>query len=46
MLDRKVGGNVRASHILIAYQGSLNASPQTLRTKLEAQNEAKNPEFG
>ena len=41
MLDRKVGGNVRASHILIAYQGSLNASPQTLRTKLEAQNEAK-----
>tara|TARA_B100000925_G_scaffold287058_1_gene265733 strand:+ start:590 stop:2698 length:2109 start_codon:yes stop_codon:yes gene_type:complete len=41
MLDRKVGGNVRASHILIAYQGSQNASPQTVRTKLEAQKEAK-----
>jgi len=40
MLDRKNGGNVRASHILIAYKGSQSASPQISRSKNEAKNEA------
>ena len=40
MLDRKNGGNVRASHILISYNGSQSATPQILRSKNEAKNEA------
>ena len=40
MLDRKNGGNVRASHILISYKGSQSANPQILRSKNEAKSEA------
>lgn len=40
MLDKKNGGNVRASHILIAYDGSRDASPVIKRSKIEAKNEA------
>ena len=40
MLDKKRNGNVRASHILIAYNGSQGSSPQITRTKNEAKNEA------
>ena len=40
MLDKKTNGNVRASHILIAYNGSQGSNPQITRTKNEAKNEA------
>ena len=40
MLDKKRNGNVRASHILIAYNGSQGSNPQITRTKNEAKNEA------
>ena len=40
MLDRKTGGNVRASHILISYEGSQRASSQINRSKSEAKKEA------
>ena len=40
MLDKKRNGNVRASHILIAYNGSQGSNPQITRTKIEAKNEA------
>ncbi len=40
MLDKKRNGNVRASHILIAYNGSQESNPQITRTKNEAKNEA------
>ena len=40
MLDKKRNGNVRASHILIAYNGSQGSNPQIRRTKNEAKNEA------
>jgi len=40
MLNKKNNGNVRASHILISYDGAQGASPQITRTKNEAQTEA------
>ena len=40
MLDKKTGGNVRASHILISYEGSQRASNQINRSKSEAEKEA------
>ena len=40
MLDKKKGGNIRASHILISFKGSKNASPEITRSKLEARKEA------
>lgn len=41
MLDKKKGGNVRASHILISYKGSQNAPSQVSRSKEEARKEAR-----
>ena len=40
MLDKKTNGNVRASHILVSYNGSQGASPQITRTKDDARKEA------
>ena len=42
MLDKKTGGSVRASHILVAYKGSQNANPNVSRSKNEAKKEANN----
>ena len=42
MLDKKTGGSVRASHILVAYKGSKNANPNVSRSKNEAKKEANN----
>ena len=42
MLDKKIGGSVRASHILLAYKGSKNANPNVSRSKNEAKKEANN----
>ena len=42
MLDKKIGGSVRASHILVAYKGSKNANPNISRSKNEAKKEANN----
>lgn len=36
LLDRKEDANIRASHILIAYQGAERAQPNVTRTKAEA----------
>lgn len=41
MLDRKKGGSVRASHILIAYEGASRVGPNVTRSKAEAKSEAK-----
>jgi len=41
MLDRKKGGSVRASHILISYQGSSSAAPTITRSKAAAKAEAQ-----
>tara|TARA_B100001093_G_scaffold142466_1_gene134952 strand:+ start:5109 stop:7214 length:2106 start_codon:yes stop_codon:yes gene_type:complete len=41
MLDKKKGGNARASHILISYKGSQNAPTQVSRSKEEARKEAR-----
>jgi len=40
MLDKKVGGNIRASHILISYKGAQNSSTLINRSISEAKNEA------
>jgi len=40
MLDKKKNGNVRASHILVSYNGSQGSNPQITRTKSEARSEA------
>ena len=40
MLDRKTGGNVRASHILVSYESAQNSNSQITRSKLEAKKEA------
>ena len=40
MLDKKINGNVRASHILVSYNGSQGSNPQITRTKSEARTEA------
>ena len=40
MIDKKRNGNVRASHILISYQGAQGASSEITRTKEDARKEA------
>ena len=40
MLDKKKGGSVRASHILITYEGAQNATAQITTSKSEAKKEA------
>ena len=40
LIDKKNNGNVRASHILISYQGARESNPQITRTKEEARREA------
>jgi peptidyl-prolyl cis-trans isomerase D len=41
MMDRKANGSVKASHILIGYEGAQGANPDVTRTKEEAEAEAK-----
>ena len=40
-LDRKKGGAIRASHILVTYKGADRANPDATRTKEEAQKFAQ-----
>ncbi|MGI9550256.1 MAG: peptidylprolyl isomerase, partial [Aurantibacter sp.] len=40
MVDRKGNGSVKASHILIAYEGAQRANPEVKRSKEEAEQEA------
>ena len=40
MIARKPNGSVKASHILITYQGATRANPQITRTKEEAEEKA------
>ncbi|WP_330442574.1 peptidylprolyl isomerase [Flavobacterium sp. C4GT6] len=40
MLDKNDGGNVKASHILIAYKGAMRAAPTVELTKEEAKAKA------
>ncbi|MFK5972630.1 MAG: SurA N-terminal domain-containing protein [Flavobacteriaceae bacterium] len=40
MIDRKSNGSVKASHILIAYEGAERANPTVKRTKAEAEKKA------
>ncbi|MEE1897784.1 peptidylprolyl isomerase [Flavobacterium rakeshii] len=40
MLDKKEGGSVKASHILIAYKGAMRAAPTVELTKEEAKAKA------
>ena len=40
MIDKKRNGNVRASHILVSYQGGQGASSEITRTKEDARKEA------
>lgn len=41
MVDRKANGSVKASHILITYEGAQRANPEIKRTKDEAEARAK-----
>ena len=41
MIDKKRNGNVRASHILVSYQGAQGASSEITRTKEDARKEAR-----
>lgn len=41
ILAKKANGSVKASHILIAYEGAERANPEVKRTKDEAEKEAK-----
>ena len=41
MVSRKANGSVKASHILIAYEGAERANAKVKRTKEEAEAEAK-----
>ena len=41
VVDKKTNGNIRASHILIAYQGALRAEEDQLRSKEQAESLAK-----
>ena len=41
MMARKPNGSVKASHILIVYEGAERANPEIKRTKKEAEAEAK-----
>ena len=40
MIDKKRNGNVRASHVLVSYQGAQGASSEITRTKEDARKEA------
>jgi peptidyl-prolyl cis-trans isomerase D len=40
MIDRKPEGSVKASHILITYEGATRSNPEIKRTKEEAEEEA------
>ncbi|MBT8187360.1 MAG: peptidylprolyl isomerase [Croceitalea sp.] len=41
IMDRKKDGSVKASHILVVYEGATRANPEIKRTKEEAEAEAK-----
>ncbi len=41
MVAKKANGSVKASHILIAYEGATRAKPEVKRTKEEAEKKAK-----
>ncbi|MGS2740369.1 peptidylprolyl isomerase [Sinomicrobium sp. M5D2P17] len=41
MLGKKSGGSVKASHILIQYEGGMRANPDVTRSKEEAEAKAK-----
>ncbi len=41
MIARKPNGSVKASHILLAYEGATRANPEVKRTKEEAEAKAK-----
>ncbi|WP_298487552.1 peptidylprolyl isomerase [uncultured Maribacter sp.] len=41
MVAKKANGSVKASHILIAYEGATRANPEVKRTKEEAEEKAK-----
>ena len=41
MMGKRAGGNVKASHILIAFAGAQNAAEDITRTKQEAESKAK-----
>lgn len=41
MVDRKPNGSVKASHILVAYEGAQRANPDVKRTKEEAETKAQ-----
>ncbi|AKA34634.1 peptidylprolyl isomerase [Flagellimonas lutaonensis] len=41
VMDRKPNGTVKASHILISYEGATRANPNVTRTKEEAEARAK-----
>lgn len=41
VMDKKANGSVKASHILVAYQGAQRANPTVTRTKEEAQARAQ-----
>lgn len=41
MMGRKPNGSVKASHILISYEGATRANPEVKRTKEEAEEEAE-----
>lgn len=41
MMGRKANGSVKASHILVAYEGATRANPEVTRTKEEAEVRAK-----
>lgn len=42
MINRKPEGSVKASHILITYEGATRANPEIKRSKEEAEEEANN----
>lgn len=41
MMDRKADGSVKASHILIAYEGAMRANPSVTRTQEAAEERAQ-----
>ena len=41
IIARKPNGSVKASHILLAYEGATRANPEVKRTKEEAEAKAK-----
>ncbi|ADY28628.1 MULTISPECIES: peptidylprolyl isomerase [Cellulophaga] len=41
MMDKKKDGNVKASHILVAWEGAERANPEVKRTKEEAKKRAE-----